>query len=60
MDPYVKYLNKNKDNIIASEACGGVVESNMTQHTEKYIPTTLSKYIFTLTGNIYIGYNKVG
>lgn len=31
--------------LIASEACGGVVESNMVRRTDRYIPATLGGYL---------------
>ena len=45
---------KTGDLMIASEACGGVVESNMTKGTTHYIASTLGDYILTLNGFVEI------
>ena len=49
-DKCVKYHLPNGDLMIASEACGGLVETNMRTHMATYIPSTLGDYVVRLTG----------
>jgi hypothetical protein len=44
-ETYIKRWDPAGDTIIASEACGGVVESNMTKGTDHYLAMNLKQYI---------------
>jgi hypothetical protein len=50
----VKYHLPSGDLIIASEACGGVVETNMRTGKNTYVAATLGDYIVRLTGVIEV------
>jgi hypothetical protein len=47
---YVRWYNDFGHKMIASEACGGVVESNMVLGTDRYLGMTLIKYLENLCG----------
>lgn len=51
----VVWHDDDDDMIVASEACGGVVESNLSLGSDKYIATNLLDYIESL-----IKRNKAG
>ena len=51
-DSYVCWWNSNNEKMIASEACGGVLESNMSTGTDIYIPATLNEYWDELCTNV--------
>ena len=55
MDKYVRRYNEFGELIIASEACGGVIESNMVRGTDTYIPANLGMYLSALVGDVWIG-----
>ncbi len=42
---YVRWFNPYGEEMLASEACGGVVESNMSRNTNKYLSSNLLTYI---------------
>jgi hypothetical protein len=51
MDRYITWTNGFGNEVIASEACGGVVESEKTRNRTTYLPTTLVKYVERLKQN---------